>query len=527
MSQCSSYANWVQCLEDLSPVPDSALANEHRGTLLNAYKSGCVSGRRLTLLTARALKQRPLSQDDPLLLTYLSTTPNLDLTLEHRLITLRKDWLKRLTLSSETDLSSTLTNDTAVSNADTAFLAALATQCYLNEYLWPVTDQESDTIAQRYSLLCNTPVESEHLLTLKTIILACYDPIEKVITRLERADHPCSLPTCLQDQLVKTQRRAALRDQFTPAATGAELPDSTCSSDSNQHVAQHYEQHPYPRWEVCDSPSPINLCDYLDQTVVGFDQAQESLPNVPEKILIIGCGTGLQTLQFALRFPRSHITAIDLSRTALAYAKERFEAFTSPQKRASVNFIQANFLALDSAWHDEFDLISCIGVLPHITGRTSAADLAWSKLVQILHPKGLCRIGLYSQQARAALIRAREKTRQSMTQEKNVIAVREALKRQNPALFAQWPDCFTRSECQDLLLHVDETTTTLPKVASMIDSHKLRLLGLECPDSSTRDRFLTQYGHTACTSLQAWHAFELENPRCFRNQYLIWVSPAL
>ena len=40
-------------------------------------------------------------------------------------------------------------------------------------------------------------------------------------------------------------------------------------------------------------------------------------------ILIAGCGTGLHSIDSALRFPRAHILAIDLSRASLAYARRK------------------------------------------------------------------------------------------------------------------------------------------------------------------------------------------------------------
>ncbi len=86
-------------------------------------------------------------------------------------------------------------------------------------------------------------------------------------------------------------------------------------------------------------------------------------------ILIAGCGTGLEFIAAAQRFPESRVLAIDLSLSSLCYAKRK----TQELLKKNVEYAQADIMQLGSIGQ-RFDVIMSMGVL-HRLRRTPLAGL--------------------------------------------------------------------------------------------------------------------------------------------------------
>ena len=91
--------------------------------------------------------------------------------------------------------------------------------------------------------------------------------------------------------------------------------------------------------------------------------------------------------------------AVDLSLTSLAYAVRK----TRELGIGNIEYRQADILAL-GALTERFDVVDCTGVLHHLADPVAG----WRILCSLLRPGGLMRIGLYSEQARRHVVRARE-----------------------------------------------------------------------------------------------------------------------
>ena len=65
---------------------------------------------------------------------------------------------------------------------------------------------------------------------------------------------------------------------------------------------------------------------------VMLDELTRSLPDDPESILELGCGTGALTARVARRFPEARIHAIDAAQEMIAIADERMGALVSGQQ---------------------------------------------------------------------------------------------------------------------------------------------------------------------------------------------------
>jgi SAM-dependent methyltransferase len=97
------------------------------------------------------------------------------------------------------------------------------------------------------------------------------------------------------------------------------------------------------------------------------------------KVLEAGCGVGAQTVTLAQRSPLAHITAIDLSSSAVAAARDR----VARARIMNVEFLQADVFALPFD-AESFDHVFVCFVLEHLADPPAAL----SRLARLLRPGG-------------------------------------------------------------------------------------------------------------------------------------------
>lgn len=95
------------------------------------------------------------------------------------------------------------------------------------------------------------------------------------------------------------------------------------------------------------------------------------------KILDVGCGPGLLSKTLAIFFPKSHITAMDISKIALRLAKKNLE------KKNNIDFVLANVNALPFK-SASFDVIVCKDSFHHF----EFPERALKEMVRVLKKDG-------------------------------------------------------------------------------------------------------------------------------------------
>jgi SAM-dependent methyltransferase len=220
------------------------------------------------------------------------------------------------------------------------------------------------------------------------------------------------------------------------------------------------------------------------------------------------------------------VLAVDLSLSSLAYAKRQTRAIGLD----NIEYAQADILELGSI-RRRFDLIEAIGVLHHL----AEPFKGWRVLLELLRPRGLMRIGVYSELARAHVKSAR-----SFIAERGYRAIPDDIRRLRRELMdgahngheansllnqpTGAEDFFTLSECRDLLFHVQEHRLTLPDIGAFLADNDLALLGFEV-GAATQARYRSRFPRDAAmTDLASWQAFERENPDTFVGMYQFWVQ---
>ena len=234
------------------------------------------------------------------------------------------------------------------------FLCDLALQCFNNEFVFAEAQTES---AQVTELQCEIEADlrdpgiAAEPLMRAVATLAMYRPLhamsgvdtllasEPMSAGIERLIHR-SVRNVLEERRLRSGIRAV--GGITEAVS--------------QAVRAQYEENPYPRWLSFDRMPPVAASQWLEVEVPGL-QTPNEFP-LPLRLLVAGCGTGVETLGLATQIVGVRVTAVDLSLSSLAYAQR----MANELGITNVEFRQADILEL-AEWPEPFDIVYCVGVL--------------------------------------------------------------------------------------------------------------------------------------------------------------------
>ena len=287
----------------------------------------------------------------------------------------------------------------------------------------------------------------------------------------------------------------------------------------SQAVRAQYEANPYPRWLSFEHVPPMAVADWIRSEAPDLQAPVEFSP--PLRILVAGCGTGVETLSLASRIAGVSVMAVDLSLSSLAYAQRKANELGI----ANVEFCHGDILELGDLT-ERFDVIYSVGVLHH----TRDPQAGLRVLARLLHPGGLLKLGLYSEPARADVNAVRDivRQRQLAPGEAVIRAFRQEIFTaglDSPLRsLLSWRDFYSMSECRDLLFHVQEHQFNLPRIEAMLHDQGLTVLGMskQLPRSALLAYRRMFPSDAAMTDLHNWEAVEAQHPDTFLGMYQIW-----
>lgn len=394
------------------------------------------------------------------------------------------------------------------------FYAALARQCFINEYLFDASEDEAGQARALGQALEKALVDEAPIPAIWPVAFACYRPLLTVpsASRLLTRAWPEPVRALLTQQYLNPLAEQQLRDaipRFTP------IEDSV-----SRLVRQQYEENPYPRWmAAAPIDDPVDLEISLRQRhPLARLRPLDHGPRLD--VLIAGCGTGRHALETAQHYRGARVLAVDLSLTSLCYAKRK----TRELGVDNIEYAQADILRLGNLGR-EFDLIESSGVLHHLADPLAG----WRVLLALLRPGGVMRIGLYSRTARQEITRVRHRIA-ALGYEATAAGIRRC--RQD--LMEQrgddaWrsifiSDFFSLSGCRDLLFHVQEHCLDVTDIRAFLEENGLVFLGFEL-DPAQLVRYATRFPEDrAATDLGNWQVFEREHPETFMEMYQFWVQ---
>ena len=192
--------------------------------------------------------------------------------------------------------------------------AALARQCFINEYVYAASDDE-DARAQRLRVRVDAALAAnEPASPLWVAVVAAYVPLHELsgAQSLLARSWPASMTSLLDQQIRAPREEAALRAnirQLTPIGDGV-----------SQAVQAQYEANPYPRWIRTPKPRRYAAIDAYLRELLPAATFRPLGKSGSLDILIAGCGTGQHALVTGQQYEGGRTLAIDLSRASLAYA---------------------------------------------------------------------------------------------------------------------------------------------------------------------------------------------------------------
>lgn len=441
--------------------------------------------------------KRALLQD-PLLLALMANAPIPDAGLE----LLLTDARRRLLLDAETANAFGL-----------AFVCALARQCFLNEYLYYETADETAALEALLREFDRSDLHGQEQ-AMKLAILACYVPLHATkAANLNLKGAPEPLRPVIKEQVEEPAREGEI------ARTIMRL--KPIEDVVSRAVQSQYEENPYPRWTRGQAGTPLSLREALRIRLPGVDERLIQDVKAP-RILIAGSGTGLQTARVLASYKDAQILAVDLSLASLAYDKRKL----MERGVTNVRHLQADILDL-GALEERFDLIESFGVLHHM--RDTACGLGI--LADLLAPAGLFFVGLYSTIARTSIVAARERiaSRGTPPSADGIRRMRhEIMTSDDPGplgvLLSPASDFWTTSDCRDLIFHTEEHRFTLLQIDEMFARAGLSFLGVETSQPADRRCFIAENPEPAkLADLRAWHEFETRHPETFGDTYRLWA----
>ena len=399
------------------------------------------------------------------------------------------------------------------------FLCDLALQCFNNEFIFAEAQTESAAVAElqrETEANLGEPGIADEPLARALATLAMYRPLHAVSgvdTLLAREPMSVGIERLLRRSVRNVLEERRLRSGIRAVGGITEA--------VSRAVRAQYEENPYPRWLSFDRMPPVSGAEWIESEVPGL-QTPAGFPRTL-RLLVAGCGTGVETLGLATQIVGVQVTAVDLSLSSLAYAQRRANELGVN----NVEFRQADILEL-AEWPEPFDIVYCVGVL--MAMRDPQAGLR--ALLPFVRPGGLLKLGLYSKRARASVNVAREIIRQEQLAA-TASAIREfrqyvyAAEQDTPLKsLLRWRDFYSMSDCRDFLFHVQEHQFELPQIAAMLRDHGLTVLGMskQLPRHAVaayREMFPRD---DAMADLQKWDAVEARYPETFLNMYQVWCQ---
>jgi tetratricopeptide (TPR) repeat protein/2-polyprenyl-3-methyl-5-hydroxy-6-metoxy-1,4-benzoquinol methylase len=395
------------------------------------------------------------------------------------------------------------------------FYAALARQCFINEYVFDCPEQEQVAAATCRARLLARLDANEAVPPLLLLAVAAYFPLHTLsgANRLLAAIAPGPV-----DEVLRQQVREPLEEQALRAGVKCLTAITAGVSD---RVREQYEQNPYPRWvKVPRQEQALHFNAELRRTLPFATFTSMSDDSAPE-VLVAGCGTGSHAILAAERFRGLRVLAIDLSLSSLSYAKRK----TQELGISNIEYAQADILKLGGI-DRSFDIIESVGVLHHLADPFAG----WRILLSRLRPGGFMTLGFYSQAATGHLIKVREfiaacgyaSTADDIRRfRRDIAALGPSLELQR---LSNTQDFYSTSECRDLLFHVQEHRLTLDEIASFIAESGLHFIGFEL-DQQVLEQYRARFGDDpSATNLHNWARFEADNPDTFVGMYRFWIQ---
>lgn len=368
----------------------------------------------------------------------------------------------------------------------------LAQHCFLNEYVFYITEKEEQKIAA-----LKTQIENEAHTASDIVAYALYEQLSLLKNTKTIEDNYKDSEIA---PLITQQLRHYFIEQDLKSAIQSLVP---ISDQTSKDVQEMYEENPYPRWESIPATTRTYESDKGDY-------------------LIAGCGTGRSPCTMANVMDKIKITGIDLSRVSLAYAQRKANEFGFK----NLELIHLDILNIEKLDH-RYDAIECGGVLHHMKDPIEG----WRSLLKVLAPGGRMLIGLYSENARKNIVGA-----QDFAKEKGLSGSAKDIREFRKLIFelpddnpiktvSKQLDFYSISSCRDLCFHIQEARYTLPELKQVLEDLDLECVGFMPNFAEIATMYKQQFpDDPQMKDFDNWEKLEQKRPDICIGMYNFWCK---
>ena len=386
----------------------------------------------------------------------------------------------------------------------------LALNSFFNDYIFFISEEETIKLNEIEDKLQANKIRKSEDKVLKILAISMYRNLSDspIIKDLKSEYLPlkfykyCILNTFKENNLIKSVK------------TFGKIENKVSSKVKNQ-----YEIFPYPQWIYSDT--------YLQKTsfkkyinTLGLKLSNYDIFKKFEKsILIAGCGTGKEAVEYGELISDINITAVDLSSISLGYALRK----CSESKIKNINFLQGDILNLQDL-NKTFDLVMSNGVIHHMED----PNAGFTSINKCLKKNGLLKLSLYSKLARRNLLEYQELAKSEKISShlqlrnfRNKLIKYDNIKSKQILDFG---DFYNASTFKDLVLHEQEHTFNIQKIKEVVKSLNLKFCGFQ----NTRglyNKFIKHFRSSQnLYDLDYWEEFEEKYPDTFSAMYQFWCQ---
>tara|TARA_B100001540_G_C15804495_1_gene641399 strand:- start:132 stop:2570 length:2439 start_codon:yes stop_codon:yes gene_type:complete len=386
-----------------------------------------------------------------------------------------------------------------------SLITSIASQCYLNEYIWEIKTKDLENIRHLRESLTNSKENFES----KLLALCMFSKLEEINIKDI---------TIQSENLTKIKNSQILQKEKEIKAIEKIKVFGKIKNTVSQKVREQYEINPYPKWTRILQAKGENYGSFINMEIkeskVDISLGQGS------KILIAGCGSGMHAIQVANKAALSDVTAIDISLTNLGYAKIKAEEHNIK----NINFLHADILEMDS-YKEDFDCIESVGVLHHMEN----PKLGFSTLSNKLKPGGIMKLGLYSKTYKSRLNNIKKYIdKNNINREIDQIHklrsyIINSDSKECKDVINEVRDFYSTSEFVDLFLHESEKFYDLNEIQDWYRS-EYNFLGFS-NKNEIKNEYSEKYPEDIkMTDIENWIEFEKRNPLTFRSMYLFYLQ---
>ena len=394
-----------------------------------------------------------------------------------------------------------------------SILRAISYQCFKNEYLWIVTQEEKIKLTSLSQKIIEKIKTDRTYHNNEILILTSYmklNDFPEIYNYFKDNTYDEKLSKLIKMHVEDFE----LEKKYKTKIKSLNKIKNKISMD----VRSQYENFPYPRWDD-DSLESYKVENYVNRI------NKDIFPNAVkdskiEKILIAGCGTGYQAIVSAVTDPSVIVHALDLSKSSLSYGLRKADEYGIK----NIKWLHGDIMELNSS-EDKYDLIESCGVLHHMEDPKKAFNI----LTEKLNDKGYFKLALYAKKYRETL-----NFEKSLIKKFKLKPNLEDVRRARELLFEEGKnkmfssssirDFYSTSECIDLLMHSQELSYDIDELENFFKSN-YNFLGFVFANNSKKKLYDQNFSEDyKRLNLKNWKKLESNNPTLFSSMYQIWLK---